>query len=123
MTRAVADDVVVMYLGRVVEAGSADQVFAPPYHPYTEALLPAVPAARASGRRIVLQGDLPSALAPPRGCPFHTRCPRRIGQVCDTDPPPKRISPDGHRILCHIPVTELALVPPVFPPPEPGKIQ
>ena len=97
MTRAVADDVVVMYLGRVVEAGSADQVFAPPYHPYTEALLPAVPAARASGRR--------------------------IGQVCDTDPPPKRISPDGHRILCHIPVTELALVPPVFPPPEPGKIQ
>ena len=119
--RAVADDVVVMYLGRVIEAGSADQVFAPPYHPYTEALLSAVPAARgvgqaSRGHRVVLQGDLPSALAPPRGCPFHTRCPRRIGQVCDTEPPPERISPDGHRISCHIPVTELALVPPVFPP-------
>jgi peptide/nickel transport system ATP-binding protein len=113
--RAVADEVVVMYLGRVVEAGPAAAVFAPPYHPYTEALLSAVPAARAAGRRVVLQGDLPSALRPPAGCAFHTRCPRRIGAVCDTDPPPEQVSADGHRILCHIPVVELALIPPVFP--------
>ena len=115
--RAIADDVVVMYLGRVVEAGAADHVFAPPYHPYTEALLSAAPAARAAGRRVVLQGDLPSALHPPAGCPFHTRCPRRLGAVCDTDPPPEQVSPDGHRISCHIPAAELARIPPVFPKP------
>ena len=114
--RAVADEVVVMYLGQVVEAGSADQVFAPPYHPYTEALLSAVPAARAAGRRIVLQGDLPSALRPPQGCPFHTRCHRRIGRACDTDYPPEQVSADGHRILCHIPASELAQASPVFTP-------
>ena len=115
--RAVADTVVVMYLGRVIEAGSADQVFAPPYHPYTEALLSALPAAKvgAGGRRIVLEGDLPSALRPPPGCPFHTRCPRRVGAVCDTEAPPERVTGDGHRISCHIPLGELARIPPVFP--------
>jgi peptide/nickel transport system ATP-binding protein len=112
--RSVADDVVVMYLGRVVEAGSAAHVFAPPYHPYTEALLSAVPVAQAAGRRVVLQGELPSALRPPPGCAFHTRCHRRLGAVCDVEPPPERISADGHRILCHIPAAELAQVPPVF---------
>ena len=112
--RAVADEVAVMYLGEVVEAGAADDVFAPPYHPYTEALLGAVPSARAAGREVVLSGELPSALRPPAGCPFHTRCPRRVGSVCDTDRPPEQVSADGHRIVCHIPWAVLARVPPVF---------
>ena len=119
--RAVADQVVVMYLGRVVEAGPAERVFNPPYHPYTEALLSAVPNADPAmrPRRIVLAGDPPSALSPPPGCPFHTRCPRRIGPVCDTQAPPDQGGPAGHRIACHIPLQELALVPPVFPAAQP----
>jgi len=117
--RAVADEVAVLYLGEVMEAGSADQVFAPPYHPYTEALLAATHAAT---RKVVLSGELPSALHPPKGCPFHTRCPRRIGAVCDTDRPPERVSADGHRILCHIPLEELARVTSVFQPADKGAV-
>ena len=66
----------VMYLGHVVEMGTTDQVFSPPYHPYTEALLSAVPIAdtRVTKKRIVLEGDIPSAMNPPPGCPFQTRC-------------------------------------------------
>ncbi len=66
----------VMYLGHVVELGTTDQVFSPPYHPYTEALLSAVPIAdtRVTKKRIVLEGDIPSAMNPPPGCPFQTRC-------------------------------------------------
>jgi peptide/nickel transport system ATP-binding protein len=117
--RAVADEVAVLYLGEVMEAGSADQVFAPPYHPYTEALLAATHAAT---RKVVLSGELPSALRPPAGCPFHSRCPRRIGAVCDTDRPPERVTADGHRILCHIPLDELASVPSVFHPADEGAV-
>ena len=114
--RAIADDVVVMYLGQVMEAGSADQVFAPPYHPYTEALLAAVPSAqlRADADPMVLRGSLPSALRPPAGCLFHTRCPHRIGPICDQEPPPEQVSADGHRILCHIPGDALVLSQPDF---------
>ena len=66
----------VMYLGHVVELGTTDQVFAPPYHPYTEALLSAVPIADTNVEKehIVLEGDIPSAMSPPSGCPFQTRC-------------------------------------------------
>jgi peptide/nickel transport system ATP-binding protein len=117
--RAVADEVAVMYLGEVMEGGSANQVFAPPYHPYTEALLAATHAAT---RKVLLSGDLPSALHPPAGCPFHTRCHRRIGAVCDTDRPPERITADGHRILCHIPLDALARVPSVFKPADEGAV-
>ncbi len=79
IVRYLADRVMVMYLGHVVEIGSTDQVFEPPYHPYTEALLSAVPIADTSVEKqhIVLQGDVPSAVNPPPGCPFQTRCPRK----------------------------------------------
>ncbi|MBE9556875.1 MAG: ABC transporter ATP-binding protein, partial [Proteobacteria bacterium] len=79
IVRYLADRVVVMYLGHVVEQGTTDQVFAPPYHPYTEALLSAVPIADTSivKKHIVLDGDIPSAMNPPPGCPFQTRCPRK----------------------------------------------
>jgi len=111
--------VVVMYLGQVMEAGSAEEVFAPPYHPYTEALLSAAPVAGlARNRRIVLSGELPSAMAPPSGCPFQTRCPRKLGAICETERPPEQLLAGGHRILCHIPPDELGRVPPVYAPEE-----
>jgi len=110
VVRYLADHVVVMYLGTVAEVGSAEDVFKPPYHPYTEALLSAVPVPDpdASGARIVLDGPLPDPTEPLSGCPFSSRCPRRIGRVCDETPPPEQHLANGHRITCHIPVEELA---------------
>ena len=76
VVRYIADRVVVMYLGHIVEQGTTDQIFSPPYHPYTEALLSAMPIADTSvvKKHIVLEGDIPSAMNPPSGCPFQTRC-------------------------------------------------
>jgi peptide/nickel transport system ATP-binding protein len=84
VVRYLADRIVVMYLGQVMEQGTTDQVFAPPYHPYTEALLSAIPIADTSVKKkhIVLKGELPSPMNPPSGCPFQTRCPRKIGAIC-----------------------------------------
>ncbi len=116
VVRYLADRIVVMYLGHIMEQGTTDEVFAPPYHPYTEALLSAVPIAdpAVTKRDIVLEGALPSALDPPRGCPFATRCPRSLGAVCDEQPPPARLAAEGHTIACHIPIEELRTVAPVF---------
>jgi peptide/nickel transport system ATP-binding protein len=118
LVRYLADDVVVMYLGRVMECGPVRALFSPPYHPYTEALLSAVPLPDPSaGRtRIRLQGEIPSPLDVPPGCPFASRCPRKVGAVCDTMPPPAREAADGHLIFCHIPLEELQRMPPVFGP-------
>jgi peptide/nickel transport system ATP-binding protein len=104
IVRYLADRVVVMYLGQIVEQGTTDQVFSPPYHPYTEALLSAVPIAdtNVKKRHIVLKGDLPSPINPPPGCPFQTRCPRKIGPVCETEMPPVRELTPGHKIGCHL---------------------
>jgi peptide/nickel transport system ATP-binding protein len=109
VVRYLADHVAVMYLGAVVEFGRVADVFAPPFHPYTEALLSAVPVPDpdAQGARIVLEGPLPSATEIPRGCPFSGRCPRRIGAICDETPPPTLQLAGGHRIVCHIPAGEL----------------
>jgi peptide/nickel transport system ATP-binding protein len=100
-----ADRVAVMYLGRVVELGTRDEVFTRPQHPYTKALLSAVPVAdpeRASVRqRIVLAGDVPSPLNPPGGCPFHTRCPWRQATRCDSERPALREIRPGHLAACH----------------------
>ena len=89
VVRYLADRIAVMYLGHIVERGTTAEVFSPPYHPYTEALLSAVPIADPAVRKrdIVLEGALPSALDPPKGCPFSTRCPRRLGAVCDDETP------------------------------------
>ena len=107
VVRYLSDRVAVMYLGHVVEYGSTDQVFSPPYHPYTEALLAAVPIADTTARkkRIVLEGDVPSAMAPPPGCPFQTRClykPQVSDGLCDTVVPEMRTLSDGHQIKCHL---------------------
>jgi peptide/nickel transport system ATP-binding protein len=110
VVRYLADHVAVMYLGAVLEYGPVEQVFAPPYHPYSEALLSAVPVLdpEHTGTRIVLQGAIPRAREVPRGCPFATRCPRKIGAICDDTPPPVQRLAGEHRIACHIPAAELA---------------
>ena len=116
VVRYLADRVIVMYLGRIMEQGTTEEVFAPPYHPYTEALLAAVPVAdtRIVKRRIILEGNPPSALDPPAGCPFAGRCPRKLGPVCEREAPPQQVTDEGHVIACHIPLAELAEVEPVF---------
>ena len=118
--RYLADRIVVMYLGRIMESGTTEEVFSPPYHPYTEALLSAVPIAdpEIKKRHIVLEGNLPSTLDPPRGCPFASRCPRHLGPVCDNEPPAAHEDADGHLIACHIPIEELRRVEPVIKTPE-----
>jgi peptide/nickel transport system ATP-binding protein len=116
LVRYLADRVVVMYLGTIAEQGSTDEVFAPPYHPYTEALLSAIPIADTSVKKkeIVLEGDIPSAVNPPPGCPFQTRCPRKIGAICEQQEPPIRTFGTGHRIACHIEPDELLRTEPVI---------
>jgi peptide/nickel transport system ATP-binding protein len=108
VVRYLADRIVVLYLGRVMEIGPAERVFDGPHHPYTEALLSAVPNLDDLDRlRIRLEGDIPSAADPPSGCPFQTRCPRKIGEICETTEPELREEEAGHGIRCHIPLQEL----------------
>jgi peptide/nickel transport system ATP-binding protein len=109
VVRYLADHVAVMYLGSVLEHGPVERVFTPPYHPYTEALLAAVPVLDPdrAGARVVLQGTIPRAREVPRGCPLATRCLRKVGAICDDTPPPVQRLPGDHRILCHIPAAEL----------------
>jgi len=122
VVRFFSDDIAVMYLGQIVEIGPADAIYTPPYHPYTEALLSAVPIPDPDieQKNLRLSGNVPSALNPPSGCRFHTRCPRRHellpdgGKICETESPPWRDSHKGHRILCHIPIAELAKIDPVI---------
>jgi peptide/nickel transport system ATP-binding protein len=116
LVRYLADRVVVMYLGNIVEQGTTDEVFAPPYHPYTEALLSAVPIADTSVERtrIILEGNLPSVTNPPGGCVFNTRCPRKIGEICETQTPPVVEPSPGHQIACHLPMEELRQMKPVI---------
>ncbi|MBD3663104.1 ABC transporter ATP-binding protein [Sulfitobacter sp. TSTF-M16] len=119
IVRYLSDRVMVMYLGHVVELGSTDQVFAPPYHPYTEALLSAVPIADTSVKKkhIVLEGDIPSAMNPPPGCPFQTRCRWKSevpGGLCEKEVPPQRTMADGHQIKCHLSDEKLDEMEPVI---------
>ncbi len=104
VVRYLCDRVAVMYMGKVVEEGTVDAVFESPSHPYTESLLSAVPLpqARQPAGRIVLSGDVPSATAIPPGCPFHPRCPRKIGPVCETAVP--RLEPRlrDRAVACHL---------------------
>ncbi len=104
-----ADRIGVMYLGWLVDVGAAEAVFNPPHHPYTEALLSAIPSLDLDvpRPRIKLEGPLPSPAEPPSGCRFHTRCPRYLGDVCREDEPPWQRDGDGHVYRCHIPPDEL----------------
>ena len=111
LVRYVADRVVVMYLGQVMEAGTTAQVFSAPHHPYTELLLKAQPKLdNDQGLDAPVEGETPSPLDPPKGCPFHTRCPRKVGTICETNRPPEQVTAAGHRMACHIPMADLARV-------------
>ncbi|WP_371038440.1 dipeptide ABC transporter ATP-binding protein [Rhodosalinus sp. FB01] len=119
LVRYLADRVMVMYLGHVVEIGDTEQVFAPPYHPYTEALLSAVPIAdtHVEKKSIVLEGEIPSAMNPPPGCPFQTRCRWKSkvpGNKCETEVPPMIQLASGHQVKCHLPEEEFRQMEPVI---------
>jgi peptide/nickel transport system ATP-binding protein/oligopeptide transport system ATP-binding protein len=102
----VSDEIGVMYLGQIVEHASVEDLYAGPKHPYTRALLSAVPIPDPTRKpeRIVLSGDVPSPMNPPAGCPFHTRCPDAMA-ICSTTPPPRRnVGSDAkpHEVSCHL---------------------
>ena len=103
VVRYMADRVGVMYLGHLVEEAETDELFTHPLHPYTRVLLSAVPTPdpRTHRERIVLEGELPSPLSPPSGCPFHTRCPHCTEQ-CRTVFPEMKTAADGHLVACHL---------------------
>jgi peptide/nickel transport system ATP-binding protein len=109
LVRYLSDRIVVLYLGRIMEVGPAERVFSGPHHPYTEALLSAVPSLDGALRdRIRLTGEIPSAASPPSGCVFHTRCPRRLSSgICETTEPPLIEAEPGHLMSCHIPIDQL----------------
>jgi len=121
VVRFFCDNIAVMYLGQMMEFGPTEAIYHPPYHPYTEALLSAVPIPdpTAEQQRIRLEGTVPSAVNPPSGCRFHTRCPRRKllpdgGKICETTIPPWREAGNGHRIFCHIELDTLRRFDPVI---------
>ena len=119
VVRYFCDFIAVMYLGQIMEIGPASAIYNPPYHPYTESLLAAVPVPDPSVEQshIRLQGSVPSPLNPPSGCRFHTRCPRRAlapegGLICEQKEPPWQAKGDGHQIYCHIPLEVLQTLEP-----------
>ena len=104
-----ADEIAVIYAGKLMEVAAAQTLLEPPYHPYTEALLSAIPLIDPDGQQeqIRLEGEVPSPTAQLTGCPFHTRCPRFLGDICVRQTPPWRVTEQGDRIFCHIPIDEL----------------
>ena len=103
VVRYLSDRIAVMYLGQILEIGPAESVFSGPHHPYTAALLSSVPTLHgAAEQRVKLTGPLPSTADLPKGCIFHTRCPRMMPGLCDQTPPPQIELPEGHSLACHL---------------------
>ena len=120
LVRHVADKVVVMYLGKVMERGTVDEIFGGTNHPYTQALISAVRSTNLeeTRTRITLAGETPSPVDVPSGCRFASRCHRKVGAICDTVPPPVQRMSDTHEIACHIPLEGLRARPATSPAPE-----
>lgn len=107
-----ADEIAVIYLGRIMEAAKSSVLFEPPLHPYTEALLSATPSPDPGVQhtRIHLEGEIPTPQKTSPGCPFHSRCPRKLGEICEHVEPPWQVTGSGKRIYCHIPLVDLATI-------------
>ena len=104
LARHMCDRIAVMYLGKIFETGTTEQIVYEPLHPYTKALIDAVPVPDPTRRRrdIVIKGEIPSPINPPSGCRFHTRCPSYIGDICRTKEPPLVEVGNGHYVACHL---------------------
>lgn len=109
VVKAIADRVAVLYQGRLCEVGTVDEIYSPPYHPYTETLLGAILVPDPDYKPQLLASDTPELAPPATGCSFQRRCPYRLGDICDQETPPwQKLSTDhDHRIRCHIPIDEL----------------
>ena len=121
VVRYISDRIGVMYLAELIELGTAEQVFSPPHHPYTEALLSSIPTLEfdTPRQRISLRGSMPSLSDPPSGCRFHTRCHRFLGEICVQEEPPCQEAASGHVYKCHIPPDELLAAQAASAPPAP----
>jgi len=109
VVRAIADRVVVLYQGRLCEVGTVDEIYSPPYHPYTETLMGAVLVPDPDTEPKLLASDTPELAPPAQGCAFQRRCPKFIDNLCEVETPPWQYpqGDDGHKIRCHIPINEL----------------
>jgi peptide/nickel transport system ATP-binding protein len=112
VVRYISERIGVMHLGQMMEIGNVDQIFNAPSHPYTEALLSAVqvPDPTIKQTPIRLEGSVPSPVNPPAGCPFNTRCPRKVGAICENEKPPWQDAGAGHAIYGHIPLDDMELM-------------
>jgi oligopeptide/dipeptide ABC transporter ATP-binding protein len=104
LARHICQRMAVMYLGKIMEMGNVEDVVYEPLHPYTRALIAAVPSADPTAKRIetVLKGEIPSPVNPPSGCRFHTRCPEYIGDICRAQEPEMIDVGKGHYVACHL---------------------
>lgn len=104
LARHICDRIAIMYLGKIMEKGTAEQVILEPLHPYTQALISAVPVPDPESARVevVITGEIPSPINPPPGCRFHTRCPVVVGEICRTKEPQLVDVGNGHMVACHL---------------------
>ncbi len=104
VVRLFTEKLAILYLGRMMEIGKTEEIFQKTLHPYTEALISVTPKLDPSkrGGKIILQGEIPSPIDPPRGCPFHTRCFKKIGTICETERPELKDMGGGHFVACHL---------------------
>jgi len=104
LVRLFTEKILILYLGKVVEFGYTSEVFDHPYHPYTISLISVTPKLdpRQRGEKLILKGEIPSPMNPPRGCPFHTRCFKKIGEICETQPPVLKEVSENHKVACHL---------------------